>query len=113
MPWVQVQDFAGAARGIATTTLRAVIGDISLDDVLARREQINNAVRAELDEDKERWGVTGQPGDEVHLPAGVHAIARPARRYGRSRVWRQGGGPHPIAAGGSPCQFSPRGGGGP
>jgi regulator of protease activity HflC (stomatin/prohibitin superfamily) len=54
---IQVGDFAGAARGIATTTLRAVIGDISLDDVLARREQINSVLRAKLDEVTERWGV--------------------------------------------------------
>ncbi len=54
---ITVGDFAGAARGIATTTLRAVIGDISLDDVLARREQINSVLRAKLDEVTERWGV--------------------------------------------------------
>jgi regulator of protease activity HflC (stomatin/prohibitin superfamily) len=54
---IQVADFAGAARGIATTTLRAVIGDIVLDDVLARREQINQVLRAKLDEVTERWGV--------------------------------------------------------
>jgi regulator of protease activity HflC (stomatin/prohibitin superfamily) len=54
---IAVGDFAGAARGIATTTLRAVIGDIVLDDVLARREQINNVLRAKLDEVTERWGV--------------------------------------------------------
>ncbi len=54
---IQVADFGGAARGIATTTLRAVIGDIPLDDVLARREQINQVLRAKLDEVTERWGV--------------------------------------------------------
>lgn len=54
---IQVADFAGAARGIATTTLRAVIGDIALDDVLARREKINQVLRAKLDEVTERWGV--------------------------------------------------------
>ncbi len=54
---IAVGDFAGAARGIATTTLRAVIGDIVLDDVLARREQINSVLRAKLDEVTERWGV--------------------------------------------------------
>lgn len=57
MSVIQVQDFAGAARGIATTTLRAVIGDITLDDVLAKREQINQILRARLDEVTERWGV--------------------------------------------------------
>jgi len=54
---IAVGDYSGAARGIATTTLRAVIGDISLDDVLARREQINQVLRTKMDEVTERWGV--------------------------------------------------------
>ncbi|MBI3615341.1 MAG: SPFH/Band 7/PHB domain protein [Candidatus Omnitrophica bacterium] len=54
---VQVRDYAGAAMGIATTTLRAVVGDIPLDDVLAKREQINQVLRTKLDEVTERWGV--------------------------------------------------------
>src|SRR3989337_2342682 len=53
---VNVSYFAGALQGIATTTLRAVIGDISLDDVLSKREQINEVLRAKLDEQTERWG---------------------------------------------------------
>jgi|SRR5581483_2447891 regulator of protease activity HflC (stomatin/prohibitin superfamily) len=54
---VQVQDFAGASQGIATTTLRAVVGDIPLDDVLAKREQINHLLQARMDEVTQRWGV--------------------------------------------------------
>jgi regulator of protease activity HflC (stomatin/prohibitin superfamily) len=54
---IQVGNFAGAAQGIAMTTLRAVIGDISLDDVLAKREEINRLMQAKLDEVTERWGV--------------------------------------------------------
>jgi len=54
---IKVQDFAGASQGIATTTLRAVVGDIALDDVLAKRDQINDVLRAKLDEVTERWGV--------------------------------------------------------
>ena len=54
---VAVTSVAGASQGIAATTLRAVIGDIPLDDVLARREQINQVLRAKLDEVTERWGV--------------------------------------------------------
>jgi len=42
---------------MATTTLRAVIGGIVLDDVLTEREHINNLLRARLDEVTERWGV--------------------------------------------------------
>ena len=54
---IKVGNFAGASQGIATTTLRAVIGDILLDDVLAKREQINQVLRVKLDEVTERWGV--------------------------------------------------------
>ncbi|MDQ6670210.1 MAG: SPFH domain-containing protein, partial [Chloroflexota bacterium] len=54
---IAVTNFASAAQGIAATTLRAVIGDIVLDDVLARREQINQDLRRKLDEVTERWGV--------------------------------------------------------
>ena len=42
--------------GIASTTLRAVIGDILLDEVLSKREQINEVLRVKLDEVTERWG---------------------------------------------------------
>ena len=54
---VQVQNYHGAAQGIAMTTLRAVVGDLSLDDVLAKREEINMLLRSKLDEVTERWGV--------------------------------------------------------
>jgi regulator of protease activity HflC (stomatin/prohibitin superfamily) len=43
--------------GIATTTLRAVIGDIILDEVLSKREEINAILRTKLDEVTTRWGV--------------------------------------------------------
>jgi len=54
---IQVQNFEGAALGIATTTLRAVIGDIMLDEVLSKRENINAILRTKLDEVTTRWGV--------------------------------------------------------
>jgi regulator of protease activity HflC (stomatin/prohibitin superfamily) len=54
---LQVGNFESAAQGMATTTLRAVIGGILLDDVLAEREHINNLLRTRLDEVTERWGV--------------------------------------------------------
>src|SRR5579885_2028891 len=52
-----VANFAGASQGLATTTLRAVVGDIMLDDVLAQRERINQVLRSKMDEVTERWGV--------------------------------------------------------
>ncbi|OGO47146.1 MAG: hypothetical protein A2Z30_03090 [Chloroflexi bacterium RBG_16_64_43] len=54
---LQVGNFEIAAQGMATTTLRSVIGGIPLDDVLSQREQINLALRTRLDEVTERWGV--------------------------------------------------------
>ncbi len=52
-----VQDFKGAATNIASTTLRSVVGDMSLDDVLSKREQMNDVLRIKLDDVTERWGV--------------------------------------------------------
>ena len=54
---VQVANFSGAAQNIAATTLRSIIGDITLDDVLAKRDEINTILRTKLDEITERWGV--------------------------------------------------------
>ncbi|MGH2830346.1 MAG: SPFH domain-containing protein [Actinomycetota bacterium] len=57
MSVVQVGNFAGAAQNVASTTLRAIVGDMALDDVLAKRDHINQALRLKLDEITERWGV--------------------------------------------------------
>jgi len=54
---LQVGNFEMAAQGMATTTLRAVIGGIMLDEVLSQREHINQTLRTKLDEVTERWGV--------------------------------------------------------
>ena len=54
---LQVGNFEAAAQGMATTTLRAVLGGISLDDALSEREHINSMLRTRLDEVTERWGV--------------------------------------------------------
>ncbi len=70
---VAIYDFRAALRGIATTTLRAVIGDMNLDDVLSKRDQINDVLRARLDEQTERWGgkVTTVEIRELLPPPGV------------------------------------------
>jgi len=54
---LQVGNFEAAAQGMATTTLRAVLGGISLDAALSEREHINSMLRTRLDEVTERWGV--------------------------------------------------------
>ena len=53
---IAVADFQGALEGIATTTLRAVAGDMLLDDVLSKRDQVNDVLRVKLGEQTERWG---------------------------------------------------------
>jgi regulator of protease activity HflC (stomatin/prohibitin superfamily) len=57
MSVLSVGNFAGAAQNIAATTLRSVVGDMSLDDVLAKRQEMNELMRTKLDEVTERWGV--------------------------------------------------------
>ena len=54
---VKVGSFEQAAGGIATTTLRSVIGSIQLDNVLSERDHINQVLRTKLDETTETWGV--------------------------------------------------------
>jgi regulator of protease activity HflC (stomatin/prohibitin superfamily) len=54
---IKVQYFQGAVQGLSTTSLRAVVGDIVLDDVLAKRDRINEVLATKLDEVTEGWGV--------------------------------------------------------
>ena len=52
-----VENYRAAVVGLATTTLRAVVGDLTLDEVLSQRERINNNLREKLDAETERWGI--------------------------------------------------------
>lgn len=93
---LQVENHVSAAVNIATTTLRAVLGDISLDDVLAKREQINDTLRIKLDEITERWGmkVTTVEIREIKPPREVQeAMNRQmtAERERRATVTRASG----------------------
>jgi regulator of protease activity HflC (stomatin/prohibitin superfamily) len=54
---LEVEDYHSAVLGLATTTLRAVIGDIPLDDVLSQRDKINELIRSRLDQETGRWGI--------------------------------------------------------
>lgn len=73
MSILEVQNFAGAAQNVAATTLRSVVGDMPLDDVLSKREEMNASLRVRLDDVTERWGVkvTTVEVREVNPPAGV------------------------------------------
>jgi regulator of protease activity HflC (stomatin/prohibitin superfamily) len=73
MSVLQVQNFAAAAQNVAATTLRSVVGDMPLDDVLSKREEMNASLRVRLDDVTERWGVkvTTVEVREVNPPPGV------------------------------------------
>ena len=70
---LEVEDYRYAVRGLATTTMRAVIGDMALDEVLSQRDRINELIRTRLDTETERWGikVTNVEIREVDPPADV------------------------------------------
>jgi regulator of protease activity HflC (stomatin/prohibitin superfamily) len=54
---LEVENYHLAVVGLATTTLRAIVGDIILDDVLSQRDRINELIRVRLDHETERWGI--------------------------------------------------------
>jgi len=93
---LNVVDHEGASRGIAITTLRAVVGSMLLDDVLAKREEINQQLREKLDEVTNRWGikVTAVEIREIKPPAEIEqAMTRQmsAERERRATVTRATG----------------------
>jgi regulator of protease activity HflC (stomatin/prohibitin superfamily) len=68
-----VRDFRNAALNVAATTLRSVVGDMSLDEVLSKREDMNSTLRHKLDDVTERWGVkvTNVEVREINPPPAV------------------------------------------
>ncbi len=55
--FVAVQDYLFATSQIAQTTLRSVLGQVELDDLLASREKINQQVQRIIDEHADPWGI--------------------------------------------------------
>ncbi|UWG47271.1 Membrane protease subunit, stomatin/prohibitin-like protein [Halanaeroarchaeum sp. HSR-CO] len=55
--FLEVDDYKRAVSNLAQTTLRAVIGDMELDDTLNKRQEINSRIREELDEPTDEWGI--------------------------------------------------------
>ena len=54
---LEVVNYHQAVIGMATTILRAVIGEMNVDDVLSQRERINQELRIKLDDTTCRWGI--------------------------------------------------------
>jgi regulator of protease activity HflC (stomatin/prohibitin superfamily) len=55
--FLEVDDYKNAVSNLAQTTLRAVIGDMELDDTLNKRQEINAKIRRDLDEPTDEWGI--------------------------------------------------------
>jgi len=55
--FLEVDDYKKAVSNLAQTTLRAVLGDMELDDTLNKRQEINAKIRTELDEPTDEWGI--------------------------------------------------------
>ncbi|EJN60699.1 SPFH domain-containing protein [Halogranum rubrum] len=55
--FLEVEDYKTAVSNLAQTTLRAVLGDMELDDTLNKRQEINARIRRELDEPTDEWGI--------------------------------------------------------
>jgi|tagenome__1003787_1003787.scaffolds.fasta_scaffold20649463_2 regulator of protease activity HflC (stomatin/prohibitin superfamily) len=88
---LEVEEFLPATLQLAATTLRAVVGKMELDDILANREGINAEVRGILDTRTEQWGVeiTAVELKDIELPKEMQrAMARQAEaeRERRAKV---------------------------
>ncbi|MFD1598487.1 SPFH domain-containing protein [Halobellus rarus] len=55
--FLEVDNYQRAVSNLAQTTLRAVLGDMELDETLSEREKINRRIATELDEPTDRWGI--------------------------------------------------------
>ena len=87
---LQVQNFELAAQGIATTTLRSVIGGILLDGVLSEREKINTALRARLEDSAGNARDSAvRAAQDAARQAKEAALA--ADRYAHDEPWRVAG----------------------
>ena len=88
---IEIEDYYFATSQLAQTTLRSVIGQSELDELLAERERINEVVRLIIDEGTDPWGieVTGVEIKDIDLPQEMkRAMAKQAEaeRERRAKV---------------------------
>ncbi|MBU4350113.1 slipin family protein, partial [bacterium] len=78
---VEIQNFVNATSQIAQTTLRSVLGQMELDEILSQREKINQTLQKIVDEHTGPWGikVTAVETKDIELPEGMkRAMAKQA-----------------------------------
>lgn len=88
---IQVEDFYAATSQLAQTTLRSVLGQHELDEMLSERERLNADVQAILDEQTDAWGIKVSNVEIKHVDLNesmIRAIAKQAEaeRTRRAKV---------------------------
>ncbi|MET0069200.1 MAG: slipin family protein [Candidatus Thiodiazotropha sp.] len=88
---IQVEDYMVATSQLAQTTLRSVLGQHELDEMLAERERLNDDVRKILDQQTDTWGIKVSNVEIKHVDLDdsmIRAIARQAEaeRARRAKV---------------------------
>ncbi|MHA1566818.1 MAG: slipin family protein [Alphaproteobacteria bacterium] len=85
---IQVEDFMAATSQLAQTTLRSVLGQHELDEMLAAREQLNADMQKILDEQTNAWGVKVSNVELKHVDIDVSMIRAIARQAEAERARR-------------------------
>jgi len=88
---IQVEDFMAATSQLAQTTLRSVLGQHELDEMLAERDRLNKDIQEILDEQTDAWGIKGSNVEVKHVDLNetmVRAIAKQAEaeRLRRAKI---------------------------
>jgi regulator of protease activity HflC (stomatin/prohibitin superfamily) len=85
--FLEVDDYKRATSNLAQTTLRAILGDMDLDDTLSKRQEINGRIRKELDEPTDEWGIRVESVEvrEVNPSADVQQAMEKQTSAERSR----------------------------
>jgi regulator of protease activity HflC (stomatin/prohibitin superfamily) len=85
---IQVEDFMVATSQLAQTTLRSVLGQHELDEMLAERERLNDDIRAILDQQTDAWGIKVSNVEIKHVDLDESMVRAIARQAEAERVRR-------------------------
>jgi len=85
---IQVEDFNNATSQLAQTTLRSVLGQHELDEMLAEREKLNDDLQRILDEQTESWGIKVANVELKHVDLDESMVRVIARQAEAERVRR-------------------------
>lgn len=93
---INVEDFFEATSQLAQTTLRSILGQHELDEMLAQRDRLNSGIQVLLDEQTESWGIKVANVEIKHIDIDesmIRAIAKQAEaeRERRAKIIHAGG----------------------